>query len=626
MTDVFDTLVARAPSAAQGEKRRTLRLLIDGVTQTTSLPADGRYVLGRGADVHVHVSHPTVSRRHAEIVIEEGSMRIVDLGSANGTRLGLRELSPHASTTLELGELFSMGNVVGIVVEAAPGARPARSLGRGEIAAAIVRAAAFHREEGPFTVCTLRFGDAARHLDAVVALLPTGGRESHVAALSDGVLVALVAPIAAARARAGVETLAADFVRAGFVVTSGSRSCPEDGVTLAALLPGGDAPASDESPHATGAGGRDAASVDAGGEPVVGSAMRKVHDLVERVAATPTTVLILGETGVGKEVLARTVHERSDRASAAFVALNCAALHETLLESELFGYEKGAFTGATTAKTGLIEAAHGGTLFLDELGEMPLSTQAKLLRVLEERTVLPVGGVKPRPVDVRLTAATNRDLLAEIEAKRFRADLYYRLNGIVLRLPPLRERKEEIAPLARLFAEKAARALRRPMPRLPSDVLRALEAFGWPGNVRELRNAVERLVLLARGDVVALEHLPDELRARVGAASAAAVPVAGASSPRETLVAEDERSSSDWDTINSAHDALFDAQKLTAPPAPSGGGSSLEDEVAQLERQKISDALEKCAGNQTRAAEMLGITRRVLIGKMEKYRLPRPRR
>ncbi len=637
MTDVFDTLIARAGSSTA--RRRTLRLLVDGVVQNTSMPSEGRYVLGRGADVHVHVSHPTVSRRHAELVITAEAMTLVDLASANGTRIGARELAANESVSLELGELFSIGNVLVVVVEQALDARMARSVGRSDIAAAIARAASFHRAEGPFSLATFRFADAARHLEAIAVLLPTPG---HVAAISDEAVVVLLSPIAPASAKVWFESLAGYFTRAGYSATIEIKSCPDDGETLARLLPDPAAAAAlpagatgSASAPSTRTGEVSAVSSRAGLGPsshasvssIASPAMRKVYDLVDRVAATPTTILILGETGVGKEVLARAVHDRSDRARAPFVALNCAALHETLLESELFGYEKGAFTGAQAAKTGLIEAANGGTLFLDELGEMPLSTQAKLLRVLEERTVLPVGGVKPRPVDVRLVAATNRELLKEVESKRFRADLYYRLNSIILRLPPLRERKEEIAPLSRFFAEKAARALRRTVPTIPPEVVAALEAFPWPGNVRELRNAVERLVLLARGDVVSLEHLPDELRIRVGLGT---VPPPGAAPGggvgRVTLVAYEEMTGVDQARLASAVATQFgDTQQFTLPPNAVGAGS-LDDEVGRLERAKISEALEKCAGNQTRAAEMLGLTRRVLVGKMDKYNLPRPRR
>ena len=349
-----------------------------------------------------------------------------------------------------------------------------------------------------------------------------------------------------------------------------------------------------------------------------GAAMREVNDLVDQVAPTPASVLIMGETGVGKEVWARAIHVRSRRPGP-FVALNCAALPESLLESELFGHEKGAFTGAHAAKEGLVEAASKGTLFLDELGEMPLATQAKLLRVLEERVVLRVGSVKPREVDIRLVAATNRDLLEEIHAKRFRADLYYRLNGIIVRLPPLRERRDEIAPLVRHFAAKAASTLSHEVPRVPSDVLEALESYSWPGNVRELRNAVERIVLLARTGVVSVAHLPDEIRSQ-GRAPDARPPViddANQSSRREVVPVAKEDDATYAPGLGRPNPAL------TLPPT---AAPSLDDDLARIDCAKVVEALEKCAGNQTRAAELLGITRRALIVRMDKYNLPRPRR
>ncbi|MCK6552715.1 sigma 54-interacting transcriptional regulator, partial [Myxococcota bacterium] len=243
-------------------------------------------------------------------------------------------------------------------------------------------------------------------------------------------------------------------------------------------------------------------------------AMLALHGLLARVAQGSISVLVLGETGVGKEIIAETIHQRSPRAERPFVKLNCAALSESLIESELFGYEKGAFTGAVRAKPGLLETANGGTVFLDEVGEMPLATQAKLLRVVEERKVLRVGGLEPRAIDVRIVSATNRDLEAEIDAGRFREDLYFRLNGIAVTVPPLRERVEEIPSLARLFAAKSAARDGLPQPPVIADAaLACLVRHRWRGNIRELRNVVERAVVLAGGDAILPEHLPPELRA-----------------------------------------------------------------------------------------------------------------
>ncbi len=302
---------------------------------------------------------------------------------------------------------------------------------------------------------------------------------------------------------------------------------------------------------------------------VIAPAMKRVHEVVERVARGPINVLLLGETGTGKEVVARTVHARSPRAGGPFVAINCAALSETLLESELFGHEKGAFTGAVEARAGMLESANGGTVFLDEVGEMPPPVQAKLLRVLEERAVQPLGAARSRPIDVRFVTATNRDLEAEVAAGRFRRDLYFRLNGVPVSLPPLRERPEEVEPLARRFLASFAGQLGLGAPpELGAAALETLRAHSWPGNVRELRNVVERAVLLAEGGEIGPEHF---------------APLAGA-----------------------------------APPPLASGGP--------IDRERIVRALEACGGNQTRAAAMLGISRRTLTTKLNALDLPRPRK
>ena len=242
-------------------------------------------------------------------------------------------------------------------------------------------------------------------------------------------------------------------------------------------------------------------------------AMQKVVELGRRVARVDSTVLISGESGVGKERVARLIHEESSRAARPFVAINCAAVTETLLESELFGHAKGAFTGATTDRGGLFESAQGGTLLLDEVGEVPAAMQAKLLRVLQEREVRRVGENKSRPVDVRVLAATNRDLLAEVDAGRFRKDLYYRLRVVELRIPPLRERREDILPLARAFLADSAERMKRKLISLSPRAADQLVRYDWPGNVRELQNAMERAVALATESQLGPDDLPEEVRA-----------------------------------------------------------------------------------------------------------------
>jgi DNA-binding NtrC family response regulator len=318
---------------------------------------------------------------------------------------------------------------------------------------------------------------------------------------------------------------------------------------------------------------------------VQSTAMKKLFELVDRVAAGTISVLLVGETGVGKEVVAAAVHERSPRRHKPYLRLNCSAFAENLLESELFGHEAGAFSGARSAKLGLLETANGGTVLLDEIGEMPLALQAKVLRVVETREVIPIGGTRVRRLDVRFLAATNRNLRDRIRDGQFREDLYFRLSGVTIEVPPLRLRRSEIAPLARLFAAEAAAALgRQAAPELSPEVLRFLEEQRWPGNVRELRNCVERAVLLSSSNALSVDDVDPSCERLV---------------PRGTQKAM----------------RIVETQDSGDRP-----GAQLD------EREQIQDALARCGGNQTRAAAMLGMARRTLVKKLATMGLPRPRR
>ncbi|XXY45786.1 sigma 54-interacting transcriptional regulator [Sorangium sp. So ce269] len=352
------------------------------------------------------------------------------------------------------------------------------------------------------------------------------------------------------------------------------------------------------------------------GEPIVlDPAMQRLYALAERVAGAPITVLLLGETGAGKEVLAEHIHRRSPRAQGPFLRLNCAALSESLLESELFGHEKGAFTSAGQAKQGLLETAEKGTVLLDEVGELPPSIQVKLLRVLEDRKVMRVGGLSPRPIDVRFLSATNRDLAAEVKRGAFREDLFFRLNGIALTIPPLRARVSEIAPLARALAARTAGALGRRAPAFAPETLAALEAHRWPGNIRELRNVIERAVVLSGGDTLLPEHLLlDDAAAppqETSAALAAAPPAASPAAPPAASPAAAPPQAADEDAGG-------------ARSSPNAG--DLRSELDAIERRRIVDALEQCAGNQTQAAALLGMPRRTFVARLDAYGIPRPRK
>ena len=317
--------------------------------------------------------------------------------------------------------------------------------------------------------------------------------------------------------------------------------------------------------------------------------MRLIYEQAARAARTQINILILGETGVGKEVLARAIHLHSTRSKGPFQAINCAALTESLQESELFGHEKGAFTGAHQPRAGLFESANGGTVFLDEVGELSPGAQAKLLRVLEERAVTRLGSNRSRPVDVRILAATNRDPEADGAAGRFRQDLFFRLNGISLLIPPLRERQEEIETFARVFVSTACQGVERTAtPLLSAEALEVLRQHEWKGNVRELRNAIERAVALCPGDTILPEHLPPALLKATEARRAAAL--------------------------------------ATARPGTGDRAAGLPSEIETLEKRRILDMLAACAGNQTQAARKLGISRGTLIARLEAFGVPRPRK
>jgi two-component system, NtrC family, response regulator AtoC len=332
---------------------------------------------------------------------------------------------------------------------------------------------------------------------------------------------------------------------------------------------------------------------------VVDEAMRELHRIVDLVAKGDLSVVLLGETGTGKDVLADAIHRRSPRASAAYVRLNCAALPENLLESELFGYERGAFTGAVTAKPGLLEIADGGTLFLDEFAELPLTVQAKLLRVLENREITRVGGLRSRHVDVRFVSATNRDLAAQVRAGAFRQDLYFRLNGITLTIPPLRSRRSEIAPLAREFVREVCRRVGRSELPMTEQALAFLLSQNWPGNIRELRNSIDRAVTLCTGDIIDVHHLaPSESTFQ---------PV--------TMLPTQETS-------------VFPIPSSPTLPDLSSADLGLHEDARratrELERRRIAEAMERCGGNQTRAAQLLRISRRTLVARLTEYGFARP--
>ena len=346
--------------------------------------------------------------------------------------------------------------------------------------------------------------------------------------------------------------------------------------------------------------------------------MKRAYEIALRAAQSQISVLITGETGSGKEVFAETIHQRSNRRGKPFLRLNCAALTESLLESQLFGHERGAFTGANQAKAGLLESTDQGTVFLDEIGEMPLTTQAKLLRVLEERAVLRVGATKPTPIDVRFIWATNRDLRAEAIAGRFRTDLYYRIAGVEFSIPPLRQRQVEIEPLARLFLRRFCEVSHLPEPEITESALVALQRYSWPGNVRELKNVMERAPFVCEGGLLTEEHVPQDAFDEANGLFPSeeeeptqVIPPASPFSPNRVGA-----------SVAASPGAL--APPRTPAPLPLDAGRYGID--SDEERQRVLSALEQCAGNQTRAAKVLGVSRRTLINRLERLNMPRPKK
>jgi DNA-binding NtrC family response regulator len=553
---------------------------------TYPLPEQGEVTIGRSVRCPICIEDPRLSREHARIrvgvVAEAGSaaVDVTDLGSSNGTRVGERLLEPHVAEPLRVGDVVTAGSAMIMLQPGSAAPRLRHLWSHGYFEARLEDECARAAETGrPFAVARLRATAPTREVEAwladhlrpmdVVAVYAPDEYEILLSEVDHRSALGL-----ATRLRSELAPLAGGRAAVGIACYPAHGRTPEELIARAA-------PARAEDPEP---------SVLSAREPVRGGAIDRLRPIVERVAAGTIPVLLVGETGVGKDVLASTIHTLSPRGKKPYLCVNCAALPEQLLESELFGYERGAFTGAAQTKQGLLEVADGGTVFLDEVAEMPLAVQAKLLRVLDQREVMRVGGLKPRRIDVRFLAATNRDLEQEVQHGAFREDLFYRLNAVVMVVPPLRERVAEIAVLARAFASQAARDLGRDHePAIGAAAVRLLEAYTWPGNVRELRNVIERAVLLAApGEDIGVEHLPHEKMGRV---------LPSRDSPRAMR------------------------------RSPLAGGPTLPpSRFDEEERSRIIAALDRCEGNQTHAARVLGVSRRTLISRIETYGLPRPRK
>ncbi|MBZ0236401.1 MAG: sigma 54-interacting transcriptional regulator [Deltaproteobacteria bacterium] len=544
---------------------RSFRHALDGATCT----------IGRAADCNLQIDDASVSRRHAVVRLGSSGASIEDLGSHNGTRVNGATI--HDATPVVGGDLISIGEATCLLqLPARPwsGELDLHILSRLE--SELDRARRYDRR----VAILLWTIDAP--LEGVVPLIaPLVRRCDAVGALRDhellGVFPELDLDEATTIAERGLES-----IRPITGARVGIAAYPQDGRDATSLL---DA-ARDALAGAERIGRAEAAiqhlAVGESSILVADRVMARTYELVRKLARSELPTLVVGETGTGKELVARALHEWSTRASSPFVAVNCAALPESLVESELFGHKRGAFTGADRDRAGLFEAASGGTLFFDEIGELPLSAQAKLLRAVETRTVTRIGEPMPIAVDVRFVAATNRDLAAEVAAGRFRQDLFYRLGAALVTLPPLRERPRDLVALARAFLSRACGRLGIAPLRLSEATLRALSAHAFPGNIRELGNTIEYAAAVVAGDADRDAH--------------------------ET-------------TIEPWH--LPSSNVAGADPGAGSGFRmrSIAEEVEELERRRMSEALAAASGNQSRAAEIIGMPRRTFVTKLGKYGL-----
>ncbi len=547
------------------------------------LPASGAVIVGRAPDADITLPDAAVSRYHARFTVRDGLLLVTDHGSHNGTAVNGVRLA--REQLIASGDVVSLGETV-IVVQAsaaASGRMMPEPGWRARLDEEVVRMLAFDRE---LAVVVLRapLDDEAALAGALAAELgPVDAVTRLTGALVPAGEVALAALLPERDGPAAAEL--ADHVRRAVPgARAGVATCPGDGVAAPALLAAASARCD---------GGQDASVAATAAWLAIGErriivadpAMERVYALLRRLAGSSLAVLITGETGAGKDAAAYALHAWSARAARPFVAINCAALAESVLESELFGHRKGAFTGALADRAGLFEAADGGTVFLDEIGELSPAAQAKLLRAVETRAITRVGDVAERAVDFRLVAATHVDLDAACDAGRFRRDLYYRIAPAVVEIPPLRTRRGEIAALARAFLPAGGT--------LGDTALRALVGYAWPGNVRELRAAIELAAVHAGDGAIEPWHLPAKLR--------------------------DPDPAGDRD--GAPPDADADADHDDAATTGLGRPRPVAEELARLEAQRMREALAACGGVQARAARLLEMPRRTFTLKMRRYGL-----
>ena len=593
-----DTSTSFAPASAVAY----LVVLEEERSWRYALPDDGEIVIGRDETCDVRLDDLATSRRHAVVRLRGGKATLADLGSHNGTSVdgervrGARPLAPGDVITICATTIAYHAPM-----RRARGARVvAAEAFHAHVAGELDRALAAGRRLG---VLVVKLGPSGAAADAAIRALAPVFRAHDVIA-ADGAARVIVALPELDEEELAMRATAVHELLAG--VSTGGAVAPDDaadpGVLLAAARDA--AAAALEGRHATAA--RTVRELRLGEHRILLAepSMFRMYALLERIAPSELPVLVLGETGVGKESVAKAVHHLSPRRDRPLISVNCAALPETLAESTLFGHERGAFSGAVTAQVGTFEAAHGGTLFLDEVGELPLPIQAKLLRALDGKRVQRLGALQDRPADVRIVAATNRDLRAEVAAGRFREDLYFRLSGALVRVPPLRERPRELPVLARELLAQACVRLARAVPAISVAAMDALGRYPWPGNVRELRHAMEFVAAALEGDEVETWHLPQAIADVPEDPEQPAAPAPPAAAPPAPHDREPAAS----------------ASAASSPSVPTRF-RPIAEELRELERRRMIQALTAAGGVQTRAAELLRMPRRTFVAKMREHDL-----
>jgi len=584
-----------SPDSSPDERRYLLVVDAQG-SRRVRLPDQGQACIGRAQDADVRLADEQASRRHATLNLGIGSATLVDLDSQNGTRVGGERLQ--GSRLLRSGDVISIGSST-LVFQAKHTSLVTQTplaldelMRRGE--QELERALRYQR---PLTMAAIRIADGdARPADIELALA-RGIRSIDVFSWARPDEVLILMPELSAddafdvigRLLRVISPLVPRGVRGGF------STAPADADDVAGLLESARAGTLMSTASTGDVVGSTFRTLALGGRTIVvaDAVMLGIYTMAERLATSDLPVLISGETGTGKELVAGAIHAWSHRKSGPFVAVNCAAVSDSLAESELFGHEKGAFTGSLTARKGVFERAEGGTVFLDEVGELAAQTQAALLRVLETRRVQRLGAEREILVDFRLVSATNRDLTRDVAAGLFRQDLFYRLGAAVVRLPPLRERSRELPVLAQALLESACRTNAQPPKILSMAATEMCSSYGWPGNVRELKHAMDYLAATVDESVIEPRHLVSMIGGEPDLLTPPPL------------------------------DAAFARADNATPPASATLPSfrPLYDEIADLEQQRISAALQATDGNQTRAAALLAMPLRTFQAKVKQYAL-----